>query len=138
MKNNKILVAGLIGGIVAFVMGFLLYGMLFNDFFKSNGGSATGVERGQEDIVWWAMVIGHLAFGILIAIIYGRWANISTAATGAKSGAILGALIGLVGFIDYGVTNVSNLSAVCVNVVLMAVNTAIIGAAVAWWLGRRE
>ena len=136
MKDNKILIAGLIGTVVAFILGFVLYGMLLNDFFQSNGGGATGVPREQDEIVWWAMIIGHLAFGMLMALIYGRWANISTAATGAKAGAVIGALIGLVGFIDYGVTNVSNLTAVSVNVIVMAVNTAIIGAAVAWWLGR--
>ncbi len=136
MKTNKILIAGLVGGIVAFILGWLVYGMALNSFFQSNHGSATGVDRAPEDMVFWAMIIGHLAIGLLLSIIYGRWANISTAATGAKAGAVIGALMGLIGFIDYGVSNVANLTAVCVNVVVMAIITAIIGAAVAWWLGR--
>ncbi len=137
MNSNKILIAGLIGGIVAFFLGWIVYGMILLDFFQSNGGSATGVSRAPEEMVWWAMILGHLAFGLLIAMIFGRWANISTAATGAKAGAVIGALIGLISFIDYGTSNVANLTAVCVNVVVLAIITAIIGAAVAWWLGRK-
>ncbi len=137
MNSNKILVAGVIGGVVAFILGYLLYGMALNGFFAENGGTATGVNREPEEMVWWAMIVGHLAFGFLLALIYGRWASISTAVTGAKAGAVIGALMGLIGFIDYGVSNVANLTAVCVNVVVMAVITAIVGAAVAWWLGRK-
>ena len=136
MKDNKILIAGLIGGIVAFLLGWLVYGMMLNGFFQSNHGSATGVDRNPEEMVWWAMIVGHLAIGYLIAIIYGRWANISNPATGAKAGAILGALMGLIGFINYGVSNVANVTATCVNVIATAIITAIVGAAVAWWLGR--
>ena len=136
MKNNKILIAGLIGTVVAFFVGFLTYGMALNDFFESNRGSATGLQRADDEMIWWAMILGHLAFGMLLAIIYGRWANISTIATGAKAGAVLGALLGLIGFIDYAAMNVSNLTATCVNVIVMAIVSAITGAAVAWWLGR--
>ncbi len=136
MSTNKIAVAGLIGGIVAFFLGWLVYGMLLTDFFKANGGGATGVDRAPEEMVMWAMIVGHLAFGLLVAIIFGRWASISTPATGAKAGAVLGFLVGLTALIDYGVTNISNLTGVLVNAVVLAVITAIMGAAVAWWLGR--
>ena len=107
MKNNKIVIAGLIGGIVAFILGFLLYGMALSIFFESNQGSATGVNRADGEMVWWAMVVGHLAYGFLIAIIFGRWANISTFVTGAKAGAVIGGLIALAyDMILYGSTNI--------------------------------
>lgn len=137
MNSNKILVAGLIGGIVAFILGWLVYGMALSGFFQANHGSATGVDRAPEEMVFWAMIVGHLAIGYLLAIIYGRWANISTPETGAKAGAVLGALMGLIALIDYGVSNVSNLNAILANVVVEAVILAIVGAAVAWWLGRK-
>ncbi len=44
MNTNKILLAGLIGGVVAFVLGFLFYGVLLTDFFEANAGSATELE----------------------------------------------------------------------------------------------
>ncbi len=137
MSTNKIAVAGLIGGITAFILGFLFYGVLLTDFFAKNGGGATGVERAPEEMVWWAMIIGHLALGFLFAVIYGRWANISTFATGAKAGAVIGLLMGLgYDMIWYGTSNVMNLTATLTDIAVTVIFGAILGGVVAWWLGR--
>lgn len=137
MKNNKILIAGLIGGVAAFLLGWLVYGMALHGFFEQNAGTATGVNRSPEDMVWWAMIVAHLAFGYLFALIFGRWANISTFATGAKAGAVIGLLMGLAyGLIWYGTSNVMNLTGTFVDILAGAFNSAIIGGVVAWWLGR--
>lgn len=138
MSTNKILLAGLIGGITAFILGWLIYGTLLMGFFQENAGSATGVNREMEEMVWWAMIIGHLAMGYLFAIIYGRWANISTFATGAKAGAVITLLIALTyDMIWYGSTHLMTLTAAIVDVVVSAVVGAIIGGVVGWWLGRQ-
>lgn len=138
MSTNKILIAGLIGGVAAFILGALFYGLLLGDFMKSNAGSATGVERAPEEIVWWAMIIGHLAWGFLFSVIYGRWANISTFVTGAKAGGVIGLLLGLgYDLIWYGTSNVMNLTATFVDVFVTVVMSALIGGIVAWWLGRK-
>ncbi len=138
MSTNKILIAGLIGGLAAFILGWLFYGTLLMGFFEKNAGTATGVTRPMEDMVWWAMILGHLAYGYLFALIYGRWASISTFATGAKAGAVIGGLMALTfDMIMYGSTNISNLTAALVDVVVMAVTGAIVGGVVAWWLGRK-
>ncbi len=137
MSTNKILIAGLIGGLAAFILGWLFYGTLLMGFFEKNAGSATGVTRPMEEMVWWAMILGHLAYGYLFALIFGRWANISTLATGAKAGAVIGGLMALTfDMIMYGSTNISNLTAALVDVVVMIVTGAIVGGVVAWWLGR--
>ncbi len=138
MGTNKILIAGLIGGLTAFILGWLFYGTLLMGFFEKNAGTATGVNRPMEDMVWWAMILGHLAYGYLFALIYGRWASISTFVTGAKAGAVIGGLMALTfDMIMYGSTNISNLTAALVDVVVMAVTGAIVGGVVAWWLGRK-
>ncbi len=138
MNNNKTLIAGLIGGVAAFFLGWLFYGILLGSFFENNMGSATGVNREMEDMVWWAMILGHLAYGYLFALIYGRWANISTVATGVKTGAVIGALVGLTfDLIMYGSTNIGTLTSTFADVVVMAVTGAAVGGAVAWWLGRK-
>ena len=137
MNTNKILLAGLIGGAVAFLLGFLFYGLLLTNFFTANAGTATGVMRADADMQWIPMIVGHLAWGLLFALVFGRWASISTFATGAKAGAVLGLLVALTyDMISLGSTNVSTLDAALVDIVVMTGISAIVGGVVGWFLGR--
>ncbi|MCB0639144.1 MAG: hypothetical protein KDC54_21085 [Lewinella sp.] len=137
MNTNKILIAGLVGGVVAFILGFLLYGLALSGFFEDNMGSATGVMRKEADFQWVPMVLGHLTWGLLLAIIFGRWANISTLATGAKAGAVIGLLVGCtVDLINLGSTNLMNLTGTIGDIVVMTVMGAVVGGVVAMMLGR--
>lgn len=129
--------AGLVGAVVSFALGFLVYGMLLSGFFEANAGSATGVMRGEKEMLWVPMILGHVSLGFLFAIIYGRWANISTFATGAKAGAVIGLLMATThNLIMYSTTNISNLTGTVADIAVVAVMSAITGGAVAWFLGR--
>ena len=137
--NSKLLVAGVVGGIVAQILGFVFYAFLFADFFASNLGSATGLMKDPADVNIVVILIGHLAIGFLLAIIFGSWANIKTFAEGAKAGAIFGLLIAIgFDFIMYATTNASNLTATLVDPLIGAVMMAITGGVVAMLLGRGE
>lgn len=137
MNTNKIIVAGLVGGVVAFMLGFLIYGMALESFMAKNAGSATGVMRDQADFQWIPMILGHLSFGLFFAVIFGRWATISTFATGAKAGAVLGFLIGFAyDMINYGSTNLMNLTGAIVDILVGTVIAAIVGGVVGLMLGR--
>ena len=129
--------AGVAGGILAFVLGWLVYGIALNSVFDSMAGSATGVERAEDEMCYLALFFGHIAWGFLFAVIFGRWANISTFATGAKAGALLGFLIAATyDLIGYGTSNLSSFTGVLLNIAVMVVLSAIIGGFVAWLLGR--
>lgn len=137
MNTNKILLAGVVGGVVAFLLGFLAYGVLLGDFFAKNAGSATGVMRGDDEMLWIPMILGHLAWGFVFAIIYGRWASISTFATGAKAGAVLGFLIAATfDLINLGSTHISTTTGVIVDIVVMTVIASLVGGVVGVMLGR--
>ncbi len=41
MNTQKFLVSGIVGGIVSFFAGYLIYGLLLMDFFAKNGGSGS-------------------------------------------------------------------------------------------------
>ena len=137
MSNSKILLAGLVGAIVAFLLGFIVYGNLLAEFFVENSGSASGVMRGDDEMQWIPMILGHLTWGLLFAVIFGRWANITTFATGAKAGALLGFLIGAsFDLIQLGSTHIPNLTGVIVDIIVMSIISAIVGGVVGWFLGR--
>jgi hypothetical protein len=131
---NKILIAGLVGGIVAFLLGWVIWGILMADFFKANVGTATGVEKMPPDMLF--LVISNLAWGFLLALIFGRWASISTFQSGAIAGGVICLLIGVSYELGmYSMMNVMTLNGHVVNIILGGIMGAIIGGLVAWVLG---
>lgn len=134
MNTNKILLAGLAGGVVFFLLGFLFYGVLLMKFFEANAGSATGVMK--DPPIWWALILGNIFWGLLLAVIFGRWANISTFMTGLKAGAVIGVLAALSWDLTmYATSNFSNLTGTLVDVVVATAMTAITGGVVGLVLG---
>ncbi|MBK8879480.1 MAG: hypothetical protein IPN74_13305 [Haliscomenobacter sp.] len=137
MSTNKILLAGLAGGVVYFLLGWLIYGMVLASFM--NGQSTPegmAVMRPDEGMIFWAMIVGNIAGGMLLAVIFGRWANISTWQTGAMAGAVIAGLMAMsYDFLLYGTTNMMTLTGILVDIVVYAVMGAIAGAVVALVLG---
>ena len=137
-STNKILVSGLVGGVVLFLLGWLVWGFALADFFQTSGGSATGIaklEPGGMDMLY--MLLGCIAGGMLFSVIFGRWAGIKTFQTGAIAGAIIGILIALnVDLVMLGSSNIHTLSTVLVDVVANGIVMAVIGGVVGWMLGR--
>ena len=132
MTTGKIVLAGLIAGIVAFMFGFLTYGFVMEDFFIANAGSAEGVERG-EDMLMIPLIIGHMAWGLLLAYIIGKVGGIDTFRAGAMVGAVLGFLgTAAVDLISFGTTNLTTLKGTLVNIVVLTVISALIGGIVGW------
>ncbi len=137
MDAKKFAIGTLAGGIAFFLLGWLLYGMLFMKFFEANAGSATGVAKEAMD--WWALILGNLAMGALLTFIFLRWANISTFMGGLKAGAVIGLLMAL-GFdlSMYGTSNIMNLSATFMDVVVFTLMAAIAGGLTGLMLGMGE
>lgn len=81
--------------------------------------------------------MGNVGYALLLAYIFDQWANIKTLATGAKAGALIGLLIGIsYDFLNYGMTNLMNMTGAVADILMSAVMGAVTGAVVAWWLGR--
>jgi hypothetical protein len=133
---RKILLSGIAGGVVFFLLGWVFYGVLFAGFMADNAGSATGVAKEMAEMDMWALMLGNLFLGFLLAIIFGNWAGIKTVASGAKAGIILGLLMAAgFDFIWYGVSNLMNLTAVIVDILIFAIMAGISGIVVAVILG---
>ncbi|MBK8517474.1 MAG: hypothetical protein IPL55_14660 [Saprospiraceae bacterium] len=135
MNTNKILVAGLIGGVFSFFFGWLIYGILLADMMPEN---VPDLNRAEADMIWWAVIVSNLLYGILFAYVFVQWASISTWMGGAKAGAILGFLItasydtGLFAF-----TKMHTMQSMIMDIVVGTIFAAIVGAVIGWWLGRK-
>jgi hypothetical protein len=135
MKTSKILLATLVGGIVFFLLGWLVYGILLMDFMQNNSQMVAGAEK--DPPVWWALIVAHFLFALLLAVIYGRWASISTFATGAKAGAVIGIILSLgIDLFFYATMVGHTATTIIVDVIASVVIMAISGGVIAWVLGR--
>lgn len=131
------LVAGLMGGVGFFLLGWLLYGMLLMDTMANYSNAACMRAEGDMNIP--LLVAGNLIMGFFIAFIFSHWASISTFGTGAQRGALLGFLLALgMNCIWYATSTVmTSLTGVMIDVVINTVMWAIVGGIVGWWLGRK-
>ncbi len=86
MNAKKFLVSGIVGGLVNFLLGWLLYGIVFESQFPVKEGDVMNMSM---------IALGSLVSGLFVAYIFTKWAHINNWMTGIKSGAILGLFLAL-------------------------------------------
>lgn len=77
--NKSLLYSGVVGTIVYYLLGWLVYGILFPD-----------LATGEESPLF--IFLGCLFYAFIFAVIFTRWTNISTFSTGFNAGLIVGVL----------------------------------------------
>lgn len=122
MKTKNFLVSGIVGGIVDFLLGWLFYGILFANVFPQP-------EESSATMLY--IFLGCITFGLFVAYIYTKWAQITTASTGAKAGAVIGLFIGLFyNFFNMAMVPGMELQLAALDVGISIVMTTIIGAVI--------
>ncbi len=130
MKTKNFLIAGLVGGIVDYLLGWLFYGILFKNSFPQPE------ESGQTMLF---IFLGCLTFGLFVSYIYNRWAQISTLATGAKAGAIIGLFLGLFSnFFRIAMSTDTSYQMAALDVGISIVMATIVGAVIGAVIGKLE
>ena len=129
MTLQRLALGTVVGGLVLFLLGYLVYGVLFASFFATNVGTATGVTREPFNFV--ALLLGQLAFAAILTMIF-SWSAVRSAGQGAKIGALAGLLFFLgIDLTLYATTNVQSLAASLVDPLLAALLFAVSGAVIA-------
>jgi hypothetical protein len=135
--NTKTLVAGLLGGVGFFLLGWLLYGILLKDTLANY--QSGNFMRADADMNMPVLVLGNLVYGLLVAYIYSQWASISTFVTGLQRGALIGFLLSLgMNCIWYATsTLMTEFTGVIIEAVIGTVIWGLVGGIVGWYLGRK-
>lgn len=133
MDLKKLFMGGIVGGILFFLLGWLIYGMLLMDFMNNHTGTAGNVSRTEPDFLY--LAIGNLAMGFVLAYIFVK-GNVNSMANGFITGGIVGLLIA-VGYdcMIYATTTVISKTAMAADVAASTVMTAVVGAVVAMVMG---
>ncbi len=130
MDTKRLIIGTIAGGIALYILGYVIWEVIFADFFAANAGSATGAFR--DNPVIWALALGTLSYAALLTVAIGTRGGSATIAEGFKTGAIVGFLMWFgVDFIHYGIANISNLTATIVDPLLELVHAGISGAVIA-------
>lgn len=133
MDIKKWVIGGITGGVLFFLLGWMIYGMLLKSFMESHTGTAGNIMRVEPDFLY--LAIGNLAMGFAVAYVLLK-ANVSSMAGGFVTAGIFGLLIG-VGFdcMMYATSTVISKTAMAADVAASTVMIAIVGAVVAMVMG---
>ena len=136
MNTKKFLIGGIVGGVVYFLLGWLFYGHLLAQYFQGHPGStATGVDRVMDQFIWWALILGNLLSGFLLAYVFSK-SGVSSLSSGLITGGILGFLMSSsYDLIRYATTNITSKHAMLADVATFTVISAITGAVVGAVMG---
>ena len=127
MNTKSFLVSGIAGTIVCFLLGWLFYGILFTDVYPQND---------EECMLF--IFLGCLFYAFTFALIFNRWAQISTFSSGVKAGFLIGLLWSLsMNFFMYA-TKESIDSNFLILIAIDAVSAAIMGGIIALVIGKTK
>ena len=130
MNIKRLTIGSVVGTITLYLLGELIWGNLFVEFFDANAGSAVGVDR--ESQIVWAVVVGSLFYAVLLTLALESRSASKSLVDGLKIGAVVGALLwGTVDFIHFGVTNIDTLTAAVADTILEGVRGGIVGGVIA-------
>lgn len=131
--STKAIVGGLLGGLVYFLLGWLIYGVLMKDAMGS-----MPCMRTLETMSYIWILAGNLFSGLLLGYLFSKMAGANSLKGGAMAGLVIGLLFSA-GYdcIMYGTTTMMDSpTGIVMDVIMSAVMSAIAGAVVGWWLSR--
>jgi uncharacterized membrane protein len=127
MNTKQWVLGTVIGAVVIYAVGYLIFTVLLGDYYAANSGSATGVMRDSQIV--WALAVGALAYAALILYAMRSQAGSVNVVSGMKVGAVVGFLLwATADFSLYGITNMSNLTVTMLDPFAEVVHGGIAGA----------
>ncbi|MFN8295412.1 MAG: hypothetical protein U0T69_04415 [Chitinophagales bacterium] len=135
--NVRVLIAALIGAVVSFFLGWLVFVYVVTDFYAAHSLHYAGLEKMPPNLI--GIFVAGFANALLIAVIFNKWANINTLAAGAIAGTWISFLIIL--SIDLYLWSSLNLMGKRVVIADILINTligTIVGTIIAWVLGYKK
>jgi hypothetical protein len=135
--NNRVLLAALAGGVAFFLLGWLVWGILLMDILKEMNPQFEGVEKNPPDLL--LIFLSNLAFSLLIALLYSRWAGINTFMGGLMGGAwVFGLMAVSLDLMFLASTNMMSTGGAALDIIANIVVGAVVGGVVGWVLGYKR
>jgi hypothetical protein len=134
----KILLAALVGTIVYFGIGWLVFEGLLGKYMSANTTQIVGFKKSEEESSMVMLIVSCAAYALLLAVVMGNWTQVNT----FKEGAILGATVGILiatmtNSYWYATSHFFNgFAPLFVDVAAAGLTVGIMGGVIAWILGK--
>ena len=130
MNIKRLGIGSVVGAITLYLLGMLIWQILFAEFFEANSGSAVGVDR--EAPIVWAIMVGTLFYAVLLTLSLESSSASKSLVEGLKVGVVMGALLwGTADFVLYGFTNLNTLTGAVADTLLEGIRGGITGGVIA-------
>jgi uncharacterized membrane protein len=90
--NVRAILAALAGAVVMFLLGYVVFGVALHSWYDQQMAAAHSLLNLPMPILW-ALFLAQLMFTLLLALVYDRYATITTPAGGALAGLWMGFLV---------------------------------------------
>lgn len=133
--NAKTIIGGVIAGVIAFLLGWLIFGTLMMNYYKENSVHYDGLMK--DPMLYWAIGVANLAFGLLLAYIF-NMGGVNSITRGLMVGFVVCVLMeGMFDSYDYAFMHLHSAKLLAIDVVLNGVLGALTGAVLGWWFSRK-
>lgn len=135
--STRAILAGIASAVLAFFLGWLIFGKLLMDYYTANTTPYEGLMKEMPNLV--LIALSQLIQGLLFAFIFERWAGIKTFGRGIAGGIILGLPI-MLSFDLYflAAMNLFGPGLIVVDVLANTLVTALMGGLIGLILGLKK
>ena len=131
MNIKKFAIGSIVGTVSILVLGEIIFGMLFSDFYDANS-SAGFVSLYRESRITWALAVGNLMYALLLMLVMETRNTTGSLARSMLLGAAVGALAwGNADFIWYSNVDARNLAVAITDTLLEGVRGGLTGLIIA-------
>lgn len=139
MAPGRFLTATVVGGIVLFVVGYLIWGLALMGFFESHSVGPEGMMKAEEDMSIALIFLSSVFYAALLTLTVGVWGGKRSFVTGFSGGLLVGLLTTLsMAAIFLGSMNFMTLTGHLVDVVASGIWAGLGGGVIAITLARAE
>jgi hypothetical protein len=132
--NAKLILASVIGAVVAFLLGWLIFGIILMGFYEANTTQYTGLMKEVPNL--FLMIIANFFMAFLLSFIFQRWAGFKTFMQGLNGGMLIGFCVGLSYDLFFiAMMNLYNTKVMVVDVLANTILMGIVGGVIALILG---
>jgi len=132
--NLKVVYATLAGGVLSFLLGWLVYGQLLMSFYTNNSVHYEGLMKAEPNLI--LIFLSCLVMSFFMAFVFDSWAGFRTLTKGIYGGLYIGLLIGLgYDLSSHAMMNLFSVKVMLVDVIVSGIMNAIIGGLIGWILG---
>jgi hypothetical protein len=134
----KIALAALVGTIVYFGIGWLVFEGLLGKYMSANTTQIVGFKKSEEESSMLMLIVSCAAYALLLAIVMGNWTQVNTFREGTILGATVGILVAtMTNTYWYSTSHFFNgFAPLLVDIAAAGITVGIMGGVIAWFLGK--